>query len=90
MPKCSGYARFYDVLYWGIGEEEVMDDEDCIVVGLTPEDEQSEATVESLWQYTALPEVRAGYFSQSKTRLTDSIFLIPSFSIRNFRPRFSG
>ena len=34
-----------------------MEDEDCIVVGLTPEEEAA-ATVEDLWQYTALPEVR--------------------------------
>jgi hypothetical protein len=33
-----------------------MDDEDCIVVGLAPEDE-AEATVDSLWQYTAHQEV---------------------------------
>jgi hypothetical protein len=37
----------------GDDDEEPMDDEDCIVIGITQED----STVESLWQYTALPQV---------------------------------
>jgi hypothetical protein len=43
------------------GEEE-MDDEDCFVIGLAPEQENS-ATVEDLWQYTAQPEVSIKTFS---------------------------
>jgi hypothetical protein len=44
-----------------------MDDEDCFVIGLAPEQEES-ATVEDLWQYTAQPEV--GNIAQPSARIS--------------------
>ena len=49
----SIYASAYNCIRAGDDDEEPMDDEDCIVIGITQED----STVESLWQYTALPQV---------------------------------
>jgi hypothetical protein len=46
-------ASVYICIRAGDDDEEPMDDEDCIVIGITQED----STVESLWQYTALPQV---------------------------------
>ncbi len=58
-PLPSICRSVYICIRAGDDDEEPMDDEDCIVIGITQED----STVESLWQYTALPQVTCTLYS---------------------------